>query len=123
MLSIALQESGEMYLESIYVLSQKNDAVHAVDVGEHLGYTKPSVSRAMGILKRDGYITVETDGRIILTTEGLKVAETMYERHTLLTSFLKSIGVSEETASDDACKIEHVISEESFDAMKKFITK
>lgn len=112
-----------MYLESIYVLSQKNDAVHAVDVGEHLGYTKPSVSRAMGILKRDGYITVENDGRILLTEEGLKVAETMYERHTLLTSFLKSIGVSEETASDDACKIEHVISEESFNAMKKFISK
>lgn len=112
-----------MYLESIYVLSQKNDAVHAVDVGEHLGYTKPSVSRAMGILKRDGYITVENDGRILLTEEGLRVAETMYERHTLLTSFLKSIGVSEETASDDACKIEHVISEESFNAMKKFISK
>ena len=120
-LEIGLQESGEMYLESIYVLSKEKKDVHAVDIGEHLGYTKPSVSRAMGILKKGGYITVEPNGHIFLTEDGLKVAQTMYERHTLLTEFLKSIGVDDEIASVDACKIEHVISEESFDAMKRFI--
>ena len=118
-----LQESGEMYLESIYVLSKKKNDVHAIDICEHLGYSKPSVSRAMGILKKGEYITVTESGSIFLSEKGLKVAETMFERHTLLTSVLVKLGVSEETASIDACKIEHVISEESFDAMKKILNQ
>ena len=118
---MALQESGEMYLESIYMLLKEKSDVHAVDVSEYLGYSKPSVSRAMGILKNGGYIIVDEDGHIQLTNEGRKVAEVMYERHTLLTNFLMSIGVDEKTAAEDACKIEHVISERSFEAMKKHI--
>lgn len=120
---MALQESGEMYLESIYVLSKKNNIVHAIDVSEHLGYTKPSVSRAMGILKKGGYITVEPSGNIVLTDTGRKVAEAMYERHTFLTKLLIDLGVDEKTAADDACKIEHVISERSFNAIKKHTEK
>jgi len=110
-----------MYLESIYMLSKKKSDVHAIDVSEYLGYSKPSVSRAMGILKSGGYIVVDKDSHIKLTQEGLIVAQAMYERHTMLTKFLISIGVDEETASEDACKIEHVISEKSFEAMKKHI--
>lgn len=116
---MALQESGEMYLESIYVLSKSADGVHAIDVCEHLGYSKPSVSRAMSILKRDGYITVDERAHIHLTDAGLEVATRIFERHTILTTFLKKLGVQEETASQDACKIEHVISESSFEAIKK----
>ena len=115
---MALQESGEMYLESIYVLSKNRDGVHAIDVCEHLGYSKPSVSRAMSILKRDGYITVDENSHIYLTASGLEVAERIFERHTLLTDFLIDLGVDERTASADACKIEHVISEASFAAIK-----
>ena len=115
---MTLQESGEMYLESIYVLSKEKSFVRAIDVGEHLGYSKPSVSRAMGILKQGGYITVEKDGNIKLTDLGKSVAENMYARHTLLTKFLVNLGVDEKTAADDACKIEHVISAASFDAIK-----
>ena len=120
---MALQESGEMYLESIYVLSKKKDSVRAIDVGEHLGYSKPSVSRAMGILRQGGYIKVEKDGSIFLTEPGRKVAETMFVRHTMLSQFLISLGVDEKTAADDACKIEHVISARSFDAIKSHIEK
>ena len=116
---MALQDSGEMYLESIYVLSKSADGVHAIDVCEHLGYSKPSVSRAMSILKRDGYITVDERAHIHLTDAGLEVATRIFERHTILTTFLKKLGVQEETASQDACKIEHVISESSFEAIKK----
>ena len=108
-----------MYLESIYVLSKSADGVHAIDVCEHLGYSKPSVSRAMSILKRDGYITVDERAHIHLTDAGLEVATRIFERHTILTTFLKKLGVQEETASQDACKIEHVISESSFEAIKK----
>ena len=120
---MALQESGEMYLESIYVLSKEKNSVRAIDVGELLGYSKPSVSRAMGILRQGGYITVDKDGSISLTELGMKVAETMFARHTLLSQFLISLGVDEKTAADDACKIEHVISDQSFEAMKSFINK
>ena len=116
---MALQESGEMYLESIYQLSKSSDGVHAIDVCEHLGYSKPSVSRAMSILKRDGYITVDERAHIHLTESGLAVATRIFERHTLLTSFLTALGVDEATAAQDACKIEHVISEASFEAIKK----
>ena len=116
-----IQESGEMYLETIHVLFKKTGAVRAIDVGEYMGYSKPSVSRAMGILKNAGYIAVDKHGFITLTSSGLEVANRMYERHTLLTKFLTSLGVNEEIAADDACKIEHHISEESFEAIKKFI--
>lgn len=114
-----LQESGEMYLESIYVLSRKNTRVRSIDVVEYMNYSKPSVSRAIGLLKNGGYISVDRDGHLSLTEIGLEIAEKIYERHKLLTSFLTSLGVSEEVASADACKIEHVISDESFDAIKR----
>lgn len=120
---MALQESGEMYLESIFVLSKKNQTVHAIDVCEYLGYSKPSVSRAVKILREEGYVTVEDNGNLCLTKKGLDVAESMYHRHTILTDFLKELGVSTEVASKDACKIEHVISEESFSAIKKHLNK
>ena len=116
-----IQESGEMYLETIHVLYKKTGAVRAIDVSEHMGYSKPSVSRAMGILKNAGYIEVDGHGYITLTPSGLEVANNMYERHTLLTKFLIKLGVDSETAALDACKIEHHISETSFDAIKKFI--
>ena len=118
---MALQESGEMYLEAIYVLSGKKSAVRSVDVAEHLGYSKPSVSRAIGILKRGVYITVGADGHIFLTEKGKDVAVKLFERHTMLSSLLVSLGVDEETATEDACRIEHVISESSFEAIKKHI--
>ena len=114
-----LQESGEMYLETIYILSQKYKDVRAIDVGEYMGYSKPSVSRAMGLLKSGGYIKVDENGFITLLEPGREVAEMIYERHTLLTQFLTRLGVSPEVAAEDACKLEHVISDESFQAIKK----
>lgn len=113
-----IQESGEMYLETIYMLKKEKQSVRSIDIVEHLGYSKPSVSRAVGLLKRGGYITVDDGGFIDLTEVGREVAEKMYERHTLLTAFLIGIGVSEEIASFDACKIEHHVSDESFEAIK-----
>ena len=118
-----LQESGEMYLETIYVLSKERESVRSIDVVEYMNYSKPSVSRAIGLLKNGGYITVDRDGHLSLTEAGLEIAEKIYERHNLLTSYLVSIGVSEEVASADACKIEHVISDESFEALKKYAEK
>lgn len=114
-----LQESGEMYLETIFILSKKSSAVRAIDVGEYMGYSKPSVSRAIGLLKTGEYVKVDADGYITLTDAGLEVAEKMYERHTMLTSFLMSLGVDEQTATEDACRIEHHISDDSFDAIKR----
>lgn len=118
---MALQESGEMYLETIYVLSKKSRFVRAIDVGEYMGYSKPSVSRAVGILKSGGYITVDKDGFITLTKAGLERATTIYERHTVLTAMLVGLGVDEETAAADACRMEHVISDKSFQAIKTHI--
>lgn len=118
-----LQESGEMYLETILVLSKKNDLVRSLDVAEYMGFSKPSVSRAVGLLKNGGYITVDKNGHLFLTDIGREMAEKIYERHNILTAFLISIGVDEQIASDDACKIEHNISDESFDAIKKHISK
>lgn len=118
---MALQESGEMYLETILVLSRKKELVRAVDVGDYMGYSKPSVSRAVGLLKQGEYITVEKDGAIRLTEIGREVAETIYERHDLITRWLELMGVSPETAVEDACKIEHVISAESFEALKRHL--
>jgi Mn-dependent DtxR family transcriptional regulator len=120
---VALYESGQMYLETIYVLKKRLDSVHSIDVAEHLGYSKPSVSRAVGILKSGGYITVEGEGHLSLTEEGTRVAEQLFERHTVLTRLLMSLGIDEETATDDACRIEHVISDTTFDAIKKYLEK
>ena len=114
-----LQESGEMYLETIFILTKNNKAVRAIDVGEYMGYSKPSVSRALGLLKQGGYVVGDENGFLSLTEYGLEVATKMYERHTILSEFLVSVGVSEELASEDACKIEHVISDESFEALKR----
>lgn len=119
----ALLESGQMYLETIYVLSQKSNYVRAIDVGEEMGYSKPSVSRALSRLKADGYVTVDKDGYLTLTDSGLHVAKTIYERHTVLTEWLTRLGVDTEIAAQDACKIEHVISSESFDALKRHLRK
>jgi Mn-dependent DtxR family transcriptional regulator len=116
-----LLESGQMYLETIYVLSREMPAVHSIDISEHMGYSKPSVSRAMGLLKSGGYITVDEGCHISLTEDGRAVAEKIYERHKILTEFLIKIGVSVETASDDACKIEHHISDESLNAIKRML--
>ena len=118
-----LQESGEMYLESILVLSQNNATVRSIDVCEYMGFSKPSVSRAIGLLKKGGYVIMDEDGYLTLTDEGLSIAQKIYDRHKLLTEFLTSLGVSEETASADACKIEHHISDESFEAIKNFNSK
>jgi Mn-dependent DtxR family transcriptional regulator len=116
-----LQESGEMYLESIFVLSKKKDRVRSIDVVEYMGFSKPSVSRAIGLLKSGGYVNMDKDGHLTLTDAGEEVARKIYERHELLSGFLVTLGVSEETASADACKIEHHISDESFDAIKKYV--
>ena len=118
---MGVHESGEMYLEAIYVLTKETGFVRSIDVSEYLGYSKPSVSRAMGILRSGGYITVDKDGSITLTQSGLEIAEKIYARHTLLTKLLIHIGVSEETAAEDACKLEHAISDESFEALKKYV--
>ena len=111
-----------MYLETIYVLSKEKPLVRSIDVSEHLGYSKPSVSRAVNLLKNGGFITVEDSGALVLTEEGYQIADMMFERHTILSRCLIRLGVSEETATEDACKIEHVISEESFEAIKRFIS-
>lgn len=114
-----LQESGEMYLETIYILSKRSRAVRSIDVSEYMGYSKPSVSRAVGILKKGGFLEMDNDGYLTLTKAGLEVASKMYERHTTLTDMLVHLGVSEETAAEDACKMEHDISDESFAAIKR----
>ena len=115
-----LQESGEMYLESIYVLAGRLSSVRSIDVVEYMGYSKPSVSRAIGLLKSGGYVNVDDAGALTLTDAGLEVAKKIYERHTILTNFLTSIGVPKDIAAEDACKIEHDISDESFEAIKNF---
>ncbi len=117
---MGVHESGEMYLEAIHVLTKANGHVRSIDISEYLGYSKPSVSRAMSILRSGGYITVDKDGGITLTQSGQQIAEKIYARHTLLTRLLIHIGVSEETAAEDACKLEHAISDESFEALQKF---
>ena len=117
-----IQESGEMYLESIYVLLKKNGNVRSVDIAEYMGYSKPSISRAMGLLKDGEFIEIAKDGSITLTEAGVAVAEKIYERHTILSNLLIRLGVSPQVASEDACKLEHAISDESFEAIKTFAT-
>ena len=113
-----LLESGEMYLETILVLSKKKPAVRSIDVGEYMGYSKPSVSRAVGLLKDGGYVIADPDGHLTLTDAGREIAEKIYERHTVLTAFLVRLGVDPETAAEDAYKMEHDISDTSFQAIK-----
>lgn len=114
-----MHESGQMYLEAIYVLLQTKEKIRAIDVGAYLGYTKPSVSRAVGLLKKSEHISVDSDGFIRMTQKGKQFAEQLYERHTVLTNMLMALGIDEETATEDACRIEHVISDKSFAAVKK----
>ena len=118
---MSVHESGEMYLEAILVLTRKTGFVRSIDVSEYLGYSKPSVSRAMGLLRQGEYIQVDTDGSITLTETGLAIAEKIYERHTMMTDLLIRMGVSRETAAADACKLEHAISDESFEAIKRHV--
>lgn len=116
-----IQESGEMYLETILILSKHSSAVRSVDVGEYMGFSKPSVSRAIGLLKSGGYVLMDKNGYLTLTDEGRRLAEKIYERHGVLTKCLMLLGVDEKTAAEDACKIEHDISDRSFDAIKAHI--
>ena len=118
---MALQSSGEMYLETIYVLSREKSAVRSIDIAEHMGFSKPSVSRAVGILKKENYITVDKLGHITLTEAGLAMARKIFERHTILSKALMMMGVDEETATEDACRIEHVISDATLEALKKYM--
>ena len=116
---MSLHESAEMYLETIYQLSLDTRAVRSIDVAEALGYSRPSVSRAVGLLKRAGYVEVDGDGFLKLTEQGRQTAQSVYERHTILTAALMALGVNRETATEDACKIEHVISEKTLAAIKE----
>ena len=120
---MALYESDEMYFETIFILKQKSDSVRSIDVGEYMGYSKPSVSRAVGLLKKDGYITTDEKGYIKLTETGKKKSEQIYERHQVLTGLFINLGVDEETASEDACRIEHYLSDKTFDAIKAHMKK
>jgi DtxR family transcriptional regulator, Mn-dependent transcriptional regulator len=118
---LKIQESAENYLETILILSQRGEGVHAVDIANELGFTKASISIAMKRLRENGYIEVGADGHITLTESGLKIAENMYARHQLLTDWLISIGVFPEAAASDACRIEHVISQESFERLREYV--
>lgn len=117
---MGIHESGEMYLEAVYVLAKSRGNVRSIDVSEYLGYSKPSVSRAVGVLKNAGMLTMERDGSLHLTDDGREIAEKIYERHTLLTRLLVKMGVRPETAAADACRLEHAVSDESFEAIKNF---
>ena len=117
---MSLHQSGEDYLEAIFVLREKNGVVHSIDVAQHLGYSKPSVSRAVSLLKGEGYLIMERDGRLELTEAGVEVARNIYERHRFLKQWLIHLGVCAETAEDDACKIEHNISDETFRCLKRY---
>lgn len=118
-----IQESGEMYLETILILSEKLDYVRAVDIGDYMGYSKPSVSRAVGLLKNGGFISVDGNGHITLTELGKNHASKIYERHTIITQVITELGVDKETAAADACKIEHVISDDTFQAIKNYLSE
>ena len=116
-----LQESGEMYLETILILSQQKSGVRAVDVGEQLGFSKPSVSRGVHILMDAGYVFTDENGFLKLSDTGRAIAEKIYARHKILSAFLRRIGVSEEVAVEDACKLEHYISDETYEAIRAFV--
>lgn len=118
---MALHESAEMYLETIYLLTKQTPHVRSIDVAEHMGYSKPSVSRAVGLLKQGGYVINDEDGFLALTEKGYETAALVFERHTVLTKLLTTIGVDPDTAAEDACRIEHVISDQTLDAIKRFL--
>ena len=120
---MTLQESGEMYLETLYILSRTSENVRSLDVAEYRGFSKPSVSRAVGLLQSGGFITVDPKGYLRLTPDGEEIARKIFERHTMLTDFLVSLGVPRDTAEDDACKIEHDISDISFEALRRHFEK
>ncbi len=120
---MSLKESGEMYLETIYVLHKKSSSVRSVDIAEHMNYTRASVSRGVGLLKKQGLIEVDKNGYITLTTEGMKAAEKIMDRHEVLTGILISLGIDEETAAEDACRMEHVISDKTFYCIKEHFEK
>lgn len=120
---MALHESAEMYLETIYQLSKVKSGVRSIDIAEAMGYSKPSISRAVGLLKKGGYLTVDGDGFLLLTQSGRETAEKVFERHTVLTRALQALGVDEKTAMEDACKIEHVISDDTFYTIKAHLEK
>ena len=120
---MTLLESGEMYLETILILSRESGFVRAVDIGDYMGYSKPSVCRAVGLLKKDGYLTMAADGVLTLTDVGCTTAKKIFERHTVLSRFLALIGVDGETAAKDACKMEHVVSDQTIAAIKDFMDK
>ena len=118
-----LQESGQMYLETIYVLSKTINGVHSIDISEHMGYSKPSVSRAVNLLKSGGYITIDEENHITLTETGLEIAEKIYNRHIVLSKMLMALGVPEDIAAEDACRMEHTISDESFEAIRRHVER
>ena len=120
---MAIQESGEMYLETIYILSQKSKSIRGIDIGDYMGFSKPSVSRALGLLKDEGLIRKDADGFITLTKAGEILAKRIYERHTVLTKLFMNLGVDQETATDDACRIEHYISDKTFEAIRDHMKK
>ena len=120
---MSLHESAEMYLETIYILSKQSSTVRSIDVAEHMGYSKPSVSRAVGLLKQGGYVIMDADGFLTLTDDGLAVAEKIFDRHLLLSRVLISMGVDPAVAAEDACRIEHVISDESLDAIRRHVNQ
>lgn len=120
LIAVRLQESGEMYLETIHILSQRGKGVRAVDVAEYMGFSKPSVSRAVGLLRTGGYLELDENGFLVLTDEGKYVANRTYERHVFFTDFFTALGVNPDTAVEDACKIEHDISDETFQALKRY---
>ncbi|MBQ6059298.1 MAG: metal-dependent transcriptional regulator [Clostridia bacterium] len=120
---MAIQESGEMYLETILILSKKKHVVRSIDIAEYMGFSRPAVSRAMGKLKEEKYIVMDQDGYITLTEKGQGVSESIYERHVVLAGFLMQLGVDEETANKDACRIEHIISSQTFDRMKEHMAQ
>ena len=118
-----LQESGQMYLETIYVLSKTVNGVHSIDISEHMGYSKPSVSRAVNLLKSGGYITIDEENHITLTETGLEIAEKIYNRHIVLSKMLMALGVPEDIAAEDACRMEHTICDESFEAIRRHVER
>ena len=120
---VRLQESGEMYLESIHVLSKKQSHVRSIDISEYMGYSKPSVSRAVNLLKTNGYIEIDEENHITLTDSGREIAEKIYTRHTVLTKMLMGLGVPADVAAEDACRMEHTISDVSFEAIRAHLER
>lgn len=120
---MSLKESGEMYLETIYILSKSKSSVRSIDVAEYMNFSRASVSRGIGLLKKQDFILMDREGYITLTDSGLKTAEKIYERHTVISKMLMAMGIDEETATKDACRIEHVISDKTFEAMKHHAEK